>query len=206
MPNEEVLKCTSGGITCEVSELVNELIKSLIREYLGNDVAEFTAGLGRFMLCRGEFSEAYLIPKELEGLVTKLLRSGRVPYSVGMYLGRVRSRKPRFVPSVNLLHITYCELGVRSALVVSLKGLKPFLYGNDVLKESVINCFEPVRRGYVVGIVGEDGYVYGVGLPVINSCSELNLLKGSDVVALNVFDVGWFLRGGTVPRERMFKV
>jgi ribosome biogenesis protein Nip4 len=75
-----------------------------------------------------------------------------------------------------------------------------------VLRASVLECFEPLSKGEVVGIVGEDGFVYGVGLSVIDSCQEIEGLRNVDVVAENVFDVGWYLRGGTKARERKFKV
>ncbi len=203
---KEVLRCSSGGITCVISADVSKELLYLINDYLGSDAAELISNLGYLMLCRGVFNEAYLIPPKLKDIIKTLFKSGRVPYSAGLYLGRIRKFSPKFIPSINLLQLVYDSLGFRSALIIREEGLKPFLYGNDVLKVSVINCFEPVRRGYLVGIVGLDGFVYGVGLSVINSCRELRNLKDDDLVARNVFDVGWFLRGGTELRERMFKI
>jgi ribosome biogenesis protein Nip4 len=91
-----------------------------------------------------------------------------------------------------------------STVVVSDEGLKPFLYGRDVLKASVTNVYPKLRRKDIAFVVGSDGYVYGVGISLVDD-STINDLGRNDVVVKNVFDVGWYLRGGTEPREKKFK-
>lgn len=206
MSVKEVLRCRAGGIECVVSVDLELKVLNHISRLFGPDVSRYVSSLGRVIVCSGIFSEAYLVSSELLGVVKELFRSGYVPYSVGLYLGRLRFSRPYFIPSVNLLEVIYRRFGPRRALIVSESGIRPFLYGNDVLKASIISCYEPLSKGDVVGILGSDGYVYGVGLCMISSCSDVGRLKELEVVAKNIFDVGWYLRGGTEARERMFKV
>jgi len=194
-----------AGIRCSFEDTA-QFMEGVVARLFGEDAVKVFEGFS-LLVCRGEFAEAYLLRGEVTDLVKSLLDSGRVPYAAGLYAGRLRKSCPTFVPSVDFLSFLYSGLGgFRRALVVSERGLKPFLYGKDVLKASVLECFEPLSKGEVVGIVSEDGFVYGVGLSVIDSCREVKGLRNVDVVAENVFDVGWYLRGGTEARERKFKV
>ena len=180
-------------------------VMELIAKYFGEavHVLELLSGLTG-LICRGEFTEAYLIPPQVWEVTAKLMSSGRIPYAAGMYVGRVARNS--LIPSHDFLQHTYEALGHPiKAVTVGNEGLKPFLYGKDVLKASTLKCHPPLRKGDIIGIVGQDNYVYGVGKSTINSCEELNNLRRTDPVALNVFDVGWYLRGGTDPRERKFK-
>jgi len=204
MPNEEILKGSGGGISCYIIEGRNVL--DVIAKLFGFEAATLLRSLGKLMICEGVFKEVYIVSGELINVIKVIFKSGRIPYSAGLYLGRLRREKPKLIPSVNTIQIIYDKLGFRRALIVREEGIKPFLYGNDIIKKSVIKCIEPLELGDIVGIVGEDNYVYGVGLSVIGSCNELNSLKDNDMVARNIFDVGWYLRGGTEVRERMFKL
>ena len=194
-----------AGIRCSFEDTA-QFMEGVVARLFGGDAVKVFDGFS-LLVCRGEFAEAYLLRGEVVDLVKDLLGSGRVPYAAGLYAGRLRKSHPAFIPSVDFLSFLYSGLGgFRRALVVGERGLKPFLYGKDVLRASVIRCFEPLGRGEVVGVVGEDGFVYGVGLSAVNSCREVSGLRNVDVVAENVFDVGWYLRGGTEARERKFKV
>ncbi len=183
--------------------------ESFIREYLhhlfGNDVLHALSGF-EFLVCEGVFSEAYMLWGSVASLVKRLMSSGRVPYMAGVYVGRVRGSRPRLLPSADFLSLLYSRLGrLVRAVVVGAEGLKPFLYGRDVLRASVKKCFDPLDRGEVVGVVGEDGFIYGVGLSALDSCRELQGLRAEDLVVENVFDVGWFIRGSQ-GRERKFRL
>ncbi len=194
-----------AGIRCSFDDTAR-FMKGTVARLFGEDAVKVFEGFS-LLVCRGEFAEAYLLRGEVVDLVKGLLGSGRVPYAAGLYAGRLRRSRPTFVPSVDFLSFLYSGLGsLRRALIVGERGLKPFLYGKDVLRASVLKCFEPLSKGEVVGVVGEDGFVYGVGLSVIDSCREVEGLGSVDVVAENVFDVGWYLRGGTEARERKFKI
>ncbi|MEM2021507.1 MAG: hypothetical protein QXP80_04715 [Zestosphaera sp.] len=157
------------------------------------------------LVCSGDFDEVFLISGELARLVKEVLASGLTPYSAGLYVGRVRRGRPRFVPSVNLLQDLYREAdALINALVVSQEGVKPFLYGGDILKKSVIECHPPVERGEVVSVLDADMHVYGLGISRISGCEELGELRELDVVAVNMFDVGWYIRGEAYS-ERKYK-
>ena len=203
MPAEEGVRGAAGGIKCVLG---GDRVLKLIEYLLGPDARSIAESLGTVLVCSGEFSEVYLVSNLMADAIATLFKRGYVPYSAGLYAGRLRRSRPEFIPSVSLLQIIYDSVGPRRAIEVSEEGLKPFLYGNDILRKSVTKCYEPVSRGEVVGILGSDGYVYGVGLSNVDSCSELSKLRDLDEVAKNVFDIGWYLRGGTEPRERKYKV
>lgn len=196
-PKEEsVIKCSLGGE--EVFEHVGRLFSSKALSALEGYIP---------LYCSGGFTEVYLLKPELVEAVRRLLRGGRVPYSAGLYAGRLRAEKPRFIPSHILVEKVYRVLGTPvRAVVLAEEGLKTVLYGRDVLRASVLRCFEPVEPGEVLSVLGPDGYVYALALSRLGSCRSLEEMKPLDVVAKNVFDLGWYLRGGTKPRESKFKL
>ncbi len=204
MPTKKVMRGKAGGIECVIES--DNTVLELISYLLGSDASTLLSELGKIMVCKGIFSEVYIISNDLVEAIKIIFSKGYVPYSAGLYIGRIRRSRPQFVPSVNLLQLIYERLGPRRALIVSEEGLKPFLYGNDILRKSVVKCYEPLNKDEVVGIVSNDGYVYGIGLSVVEGCKDLNALNELDLVAKNIFDVGWYLRGGTEARERMLKV
>lgn len=196
-PEEEgVIRCSLGGE--EVFEHVERLFGSKALSALEG----YTP-----LYCSGEFTEVYLLKPELVETVRRLLRSGRVPYSAGLYAGRLRISKPRFIPSHILVEKVYRVLGTPvRAVVLAEKGLKTVLYGRDVLRASVMRCFEPVEPEEVLSVLGPDGYVYALALSMVESCRSLEEMKPLDIVAKNIFDLGWYLRGGTKPRESKYKL
>jgi len=190
------VKCTLGG---------NEVLSHISRLY-GAEATEAVKGYTP-MYCSGSFTEVYLVKPQLVEAVEAVLRSGRIPYFAGMYCGRLRSAKPEFIPSHVLVERIYEFLGhpIRAVKAIE-QGIKVILYGRDLLAESVASCFEPVELGEVVSVIGPDGYVYAIGLSTTSSCEEIAKLRKKDVVVRSVFDLGWYLRGGTVPREAKYKL
>jgi ribosome biogenesis protein Nip4 len=196
MPPKGTVRCRVGG--GELGEEVDRLFGAGALRALAGYVP---------MYCWSSFTEVYLLREELLEAVDRVLSSGRVPYSAGLYAGRLRRSRPRFIPSHLLVERVYEALGryVR-ALEASEQGVRVVLYGRDLLRVSTLRCFEPVERGEVVSVVGTDGRVYALGLSEVDSCSELERLRAEDVVARVIFDLGWYLRGGTVARERKYRV
>ncbi len=202
MPLKEALKCFS---CFEVSRLCGRVLSEL-RSVFDVDVTELLSPYSELLFCSGLFTEVYLVSSELLGVVDVLRRSGRVPYCVGVYVGRFRGREPYLIPSTMLANTVFSRLGrYVSTVVVSDDGLKPFLYGRDILKTSVVKVYPKLRRNGIVFVVGSDGYVYGVGISLVDDLM-IKDLRSNDVVVKNVFDVGWYLRGGTKPKEKKFKV
>jgi len=86
------------------------------------------------------------------------------------------------VPSPQLYTKLFQRFGWRSCVVATDKGVKAFLYGNDLLLESVAEIYPPVDN-YVAVL---DYYDYNViGVAVWDESSK---------VFKNVFDLGVYLR------------
>lgn len=83
-------------------------------------------------------------------------------------------------PSIQLYEAVYSDVGFRAAIVVSEAGVKNFLYGRDVLEESVVEKYPPLNNPLAV-IDREDMRVVGVAEP----------RRG---YYRNVYDAGLFLR------------
>lgn len=195
MSNETKVRCWKTAL-----REIQEKLPSHITKYLAKKYPEEV-----LLLCTDRFTEVFILNARMTEAVDKALTYGVTPYSAGLYLGRIRKGKPQFIPSTNILHEIYHETGeVVNALIVAEEGLKPFLYGGDILKKSVINCHEPVRKGDVVAVLGADMLIYGLGLSKIGSCDELGSKKDLEEVASNIFDVGWYIRG-EVRKERKYK-
>ncbi|MEM0361779.1 MAG: hypothetical protein QXY36_01420 [Sulfolobales archaeon] len=200
MPSKEVVRCF------ECPEDIGGRIRSELQLLFQVDVVGLLNPYSRLLLCTALFTEAYLISDELLNTIKKLWSAGRNPYSAGIYLGRLRKRKPYLIPSTILASAVFSRLGrYVNSVVVSDSGLKPFLYGRDVLKTSVIKAYPTIVKGSPTFVLGIDGYVYGVGIATTNG-EDIGRLDESEVVVKNVFDVGWYLRGGTQPKEKKFKV
>ncbi len=200
MPPEKTVKCF------ECPEDLRIKILSELHMLFQNDVAELLKPYSRLIICSALFAESYLISDKLMKAVTKLWGVSRNPYCAGIYLGRLRRSKPYLIPSAMLASAVFSKLGSYvNSVVVSESGLKPFLYGKDILKASVIKTYPKIVSGNYTFVLGSDGYVYGVGIAEVSG-EEVGGLKDLDLVVRNVFDVGWYLRGGTEPRERKFKI
>jgi ribosome biogenesis protein Nip4 len=195
-PRERVLRCELSG---------EELHRHVERLY-GKEALEALAGYIP-LYCSGGFTEVYLLRQQLLDAVRSLMSSGRVPYYSGLYAGRLRTRRPLFIPSHLLIEKLHDRLGkpVR-AFAASEQGIKVLMYGKDLLKESLVSCYEPIEVGEVVSVLGPDRRVYAIGLSEISRCSELDRLSRVQVVARTIFDLGWYLRGGTIPREPKYRV
>ncbi|MEM0475139.1 MAG: hypothetical protein QXV93_07470 [Zestosphaera sp.] len=189
------VRCDKASVADFAGELPPHVSEYLVRRY-----ADAT-----LLLCTGRFTEVFVLSKPLARVVDEVLSRGITPYSAGLYLGRLRKGVPRFIPSTNILQEIYDEIGrVINAFVVADEGLKPFLYGGDILRKSVLGCYQPVKKREVVAILGADMRVYGLGLSKVDSCEELSEKRDLDEVASNIFDVGWYIRG-EVRGERKYK-
>lgn len=189
-------------IMCRKTRLqeIQDWLPPHLSEYLVEKYSEST-----LLLCTNRFTEVFIVSEALAEIVDLVMARGLTPYATGFYLGRLRKGMPHFIPSINVLHEMYRETGrVINAFVVADEGLKPFLYGGDILKKSVLSCYHPVRKGDVVAILGTDMRVYGLGLSKIDGCEELREKGELEEVASNIFDVGWYIRG-EARRERKYK-
>ncbi len=91
-----------------------------------------------------------------------------------------------------------CTGRIRSAVEAEQQGVKAFLYGNDLLVASVRKIYGPFRKGQVVAVIDPlDSRVIGVARAAMD-LREVERARSHgrtlDVVAENIFDLGWFLR------------
>lgn len=90
--------------------------------------------------------------------------------------------KGEITPSIPLVKKIYSSKGFRAAVLVGEKGVKAFLYGNDVLLESIIEKYEPVD-GLVSIVDSSDNEIIGF--------AKWNPRKK---VFENIYDLGIYLR------------
>lgn len=191
-----------GGLRCEIGG--DEVLAHIVRLY-GEGALGALRGYTP-MYCSGAFTEVYLLHARLLEAVETILASGRVPYFAGLYAGRLRSARPKFIPSHLVIERVYRHLGRPVRAVRALeRGIKAILYGRDLLAESASSCYEPVEEGEVLAVIGPDDYVYAIGVSRVAGCDGVAELKRTEAVAQSVFDLGWYLRGGTVPREAKYR-
>ncbi len=189
------IRCSWGG----------EEVLAHVARLFGAEALKPLEGL-RVLTCSDSFTEAYALTPEVAEAVQALMAAGRVPFSAGLYLGRVRRSRPYFIPSHNLVQEIYRALGrpVR-AYTIGEHGLRPYLYGRDALAASLKQCHPPIEAGEVVAIIDEEGWVYGIGLSTKNSCEEAQKAKPNEAIAKNIFDIGWYIRSQT-RKERKYKI
>lgn len=90
--------------------------------------------------------------------------------------------KKQFIPSISIVRSIYSNHGVKSAIIVGEQGIKAFLYGNDVLPDSVISIIPPAKDLYAV-IDSSDDEIVGF--------ASWDPIKK---IYANIFDIGMFLR------------
>ncbi|MEM1695754.1 MAG: hypothetical protein QXJ18_03050 [Desulfurococcaceae archaeon] len=133
-----------------------------------------------------------LIPKDLrytcfEDLCIVYVHDPRIPgilSATEIFGGRWIALyvKGTLAPSIPLIKEIYKRTGLRAAIVVSEEGVKAFLYGNDVLPESVIELVPPSKGLYAV-VDYYDKDVVGF--------AKWNPKKR---VYENIYDIGIFIR------------
>lgn len=96
----------------------------------------------------------------------------------GDWLGVLIHGKPYVSPSV--YENVFMKKGYRASIFVSDKGCKAFLYGRDILKESIVSAYPPLNNPVAV-VDASDHKVIGVAEP------------GGELFK-NVYDLGLFLR------------
>lgn len=100
----------------------------------------------------------------------------------GTWLGVIIDNKPYLAPGV--YEEIYRDIGsYRAAIIVGEQGVKNFLYGNDILEQSIIKEYPPTDQPVAV-IDSYDGKVIGVAKRVM----------GRRRLYRNIYDLGIFLR------------
>ncbi|MCY0868247.1 MAG: hypothetical protein OWQ48_03335 [Desulfurococcus sp.] len=86
------------------------------------------------------------------------------------------------VPSITLADRIFREKGYRATIIVGDKGVKAFLYGNDILPESIVEKHEPVDS--IVAVVDSSDYEI-LGFAKYNPRRR---------IYENIYDLGVYLR------------
>ncbi|AFK51355.1 hypothetical protein TCELL_0931 [Thermogladius calderae 1633] len=163
--------------------------KRKIKFYNGPAPRDYVAELLRY------FSEAFGVeaseffnPNRLEETcfgVVCVLYEGRAPSPRAVFSGNAVAVvvKGHVVLTPVLYEKVFGRLGLVAAVKASEQGVKAFLYGKDLLLESVLEIYPPVDS-YVAVVDSVDGLVVGVA----------RWDSGSRVFR-NIFDIGLYLRG-----------
>lgn len=168
MPSEKkVVKFKVGGVPSGVVEK----FKNALRELYGIDPEEHVTGKLRYTCPSKDLCIIYGKQLPLCGLPVLYEDSW-----VALYAKKV------LAPSLSLIRKIYGKHGVKAAILVSEKGVRAFLYGNDVLPQSVVKTIPP-RLGLYAVIDSSDMEVIGFAK-----------WDGKRQVYKNVYDVGIFLR------------
>ena len=179
------------------SKLIAKGITKYLRRLFSNDYLR-CIDLSRGYLLINEFNELFYVSDEQ---LINVLNDIWVlkPLATGLHVGWF-FRDTGFIPSPALLEHLYSCLGViKGAIEVSDLGIKAFLYGNDILLQSVIKVYRPIKEGMYVAVIDNiDKHVIGVGKARYDH-QELNRLmkfketKRTLEVISNVFDLGKYL-------------
>ncbi len=117
----------------------------------------------------------------------------------GFVMGFVRGAS--FMPHPNMLDSVYrCTRKVRGAVTAKYQGVKAFLYGNDLLAESIGRIYPPIDKDLIVAVIDpEDSRVIGVGRSLYSYRKIISILRKrrrTTPIIKNIFDLGWYLREG----------
>ena len=146
-------------------------LKTMYRSLYGVDVADYSPGPVKYTCLDATLCVIYGGALALPG--------ARVVYG-GLWIATIV--KGALAPSISLANRIFKERGVRASLLVAEQGVKAFLYGNDVLPQSVLEVIPPEHGLYAV-VDPEDNEVIGF--------AKWNPEKR---VYENVYDAGIFLR------------
>jgi ribosome biogenesis protein Nip4 len=109
--------------------------------------------------------------------------------SMGLHLGEIHGERLKLGVSIldRLAALT------KSKVVVSRKGAEAFTYGRSIIKESVIDVGQELRRGQMVVVEDRGGNAIGLASLSVDT-SKLERLGSDELVAKNLVDVGLYLR------------
>lgn len=148
-----------------------ERLKDLLKLLYGVNPDDYVRGTARYTCFSPELCVIY--SGEHASLGAFLLYEG---LWTGLLVKRI------LVPSINIASRIYREHGVRAAIVVAEKGIRAFLYGNDILPRSVLKVIPP-NHG-----------IYAVLDPTDNEVVGFVKWSAKRHIYENLYDAGIFLR------------
>jgi len=111
------------------------------------------------------------------------------PQSLGTWVGDLSSGRFTFAISVldRLVGLT------KNLIVVSREGAEALTYGKSILKHSVKETGQGLKRGQYVLVMNGNGECLGLAVMSVDT-DKLHRLSPKELVAKNVMDVGWYIR------------
>ncbi len=134
----------------------------------------------------------YLIPNEsLKRL--DLIEFKTKIYSAGLYFGFIK--KGNFYISLEGTEFLYKQgiLSDLKRLHLTMEGEKSVLYGNNILKKTVIKTSSNLQKGDFLLIFNKLNEILAIAQSNVNN-KNLQNLKPNDVIAFNLSDKGIYLR------------
>lgn len=164
-----------------VEQIDDEFGEGVTKSLLGNRVP--------VILSKGNAKTFFLIPTEWMSLVTEEESEVLDIQFIGQELGSIA--KGRFRLSLQILS-ELKEL-TDNLLIVTDHSAEAFTYGRSVLKESVVELNNELKRGQRVLVLNTHHECLGVASLSIDA-TKLNRLGREKLVAKNLVDIGWFIR------------
>lgn len=138
------------------------------------------------------FPSIYLLSNDfLKGL--DLIEVKTKIYSVGLYFGFIK--KGNFYISLEGAEFLYKQgtLSDLKRLHLNNKGEKSVLYGNNILKKTVIKTPSNLQKGDFLLICNKLNEILAIAQSKVNN-KNLQNLKPNEVIAFNLSDKGMYLR------------
>jgi len=179
-----------------IQEIVYEEIKRLFGNYALRFIVESKYDM--IVLKRDmNLYEMFLVSKELKQLwLTIQDRIKQKPYSIGLFAGSITKRKGKLKLKIGLDLMEFLAQRLRrNIVIVNDHAAMLFLYGRDIMLNSIVDILPPI--GYLTVVANRGLEILGLAKLLINIEGAINKGAKKDVIALkNVIDKGWYLRKG----------
>ena len=175
-------------------EVIAELERVISKHFGGRAARESLEG-ALVIVSEAERREVFIASKGQYEVFMALKDVGREPYFIGLFAGIVRPRGRSGVqiqPSLDLFEKLFSRYKV-NAIVVTEKAMENILYGRDLLREGVDRVLEPI--GEYPLLVSQKLEPIALGKLKIPP-HRWSRTRKTVVVAKNIVDKGWYLRGG----------
>lgn len=161
-------------------------------------IDKISGSLGPKILCVSGCREVYIVSERLAETATILSDRGAEVLSAGLRVGEVVAG--RLVPNPVFMEYVFRLTGrFRGAVVAREEGVRSFLYGRDLLYESLERVYPPVEKNMIVSVLDtSDLSVIGVGVFLEDIGDVLSWPRRGEFlkrpVVANIRDLGLYLR------------
>lgn len=164
-------------------------IKKQIDDDLGPGVTDELVGdLVPVSLMHGEEMSIYLCSMDWVAILEQGVERFELS-SLGLYLGDIVNKQFRL--SISVLYLLAPLTTNR--IIISGKGAGSFTYGKSILKESVLEVSEGLKKGQRVIVLNVDRDCLGLATMTTNEY-RIDRMRPNDLVAKNLADIGLYFR------------